>query len=245
MAPKHNTSMTPKQKDVLVLALLIIALIAINYGWIDNTLDNFLNTYEQVHVDRIIDGDTIKSNETSIRLLGINSPERGEYFYEEAKKFLEELILNQTVNLYYGKDRYDKYNRTLAYVFLNNTNINLKLVENGFANYYFYGGKDRYSGALLDAWQVCLDNNINLCEKSSDKCAQCVKIKSSDSIINNCGFSCNINNWIIKEEGRNKFTFNKTLNPNQETGFELDLTDTSGGLFLKDAAGGLVEWESY
>ena len=109
--------MTPKQKNVLVLALLIIALLAVNYNWIDDTLTGFLDTSESIHVDRIIDGDTIKSNKTSIRLLGINAPERWEYFYEEAKEFLENEILNQTVNLKYGKEKYDKYDRILAYVF--------------------------------------------------------------------------------------------------------------------------------
>jgi endonuclease YncB( thermonuclease family) len=236
--------MTPKQKDILVLVLLVIALFAINYSWLNNALDNFLNTYEQVHVDRIIDGDTIESNKTSIRLLGVNAPERGEYFYEEAKEFLEKEILNQSVGLKYGKERYDKYDRVLAYVFFNKENINIKIVEEGYANYYFYGGRDVYSDELLDAWQVCLDNNVNLCEKSNDKCAQCVKIKDTKTIINTCSFSCNINNWEIKEEGRDKFVFSdKILQPNAEADFELDLTDTGGGLFLRDKEEKLVEWK--
>lgn len=237
--------MTIKQKDVLVLALLIIALVAVNYSWLDDALDNFLNTSEQVHVDRIIDGDTIESNKTSIRLLGINSPERKEYFYEEAKDFLEELILNQTVYLKYGKEKYDKYGRTLAYIFLNNTNINIKLVENGYANYYFYGGKDEYSNALEKAWEDCIDKEINLCKPSTNTCAECVDIKNSNTIINTCSFSCDITGWEMKEEGRNKFVFNVTLQPDEETGFELDLTDFGKSLFLRDDAGKLVVWESY
>jgi len=163
--------MIPKQKDVLVLALLIIALVVINYGWLDDALSNFLNTSEQVHVDRIIDGDTIESNSTSIRLLGINSPERGEYFYEEAKEFLEQEILNKTVNLKYGKERYDKYQRVLAYVFLDNQNINLLLVENGLANIYFPSGKDQYYNQFFEAWEDCINSQVNLCEPSQHVCA--------------------------------------------------------------------------
>jgi len=236
---------TPKQKDVLVLALLIIALVAVNYSWLDDALDNFLNTSEQVHVDRIIDGDTIESNKTSIRLLGINSPERKEYFYEEAKDFLEELILNQTVYLKYGKEKYDKYGRTLAYIFLNNTNINIKLVENGYANYYFYGGKDEYSNALEKAWEDCIDKNINLCEKSEDICEECVDIKNSNTIINTCSFSCDISDWKIKVEGRENIIFSEVLESQEEISFELELTETGDTLFLRDDAGKLVVWESY
>jgi len=235
---------TSKQKDVLVLALLIIALVIINYGWLDNALNNFLNTYEQVHVDRIIDGDTIESNKTSIRLLGINTPERGEFYYEEAKEFLEQEIFNKTVGLKYGKERYDKYQRVLAYVFLDNTNINLKLIENGLANIYFPSGKDQYYQEFQNAWEDCIEKNVNLCEASVDICAECVNIdNSSGFIVNNCDFECNIINWEIKGEGREKFIFNETLSSGQEAGFELDLTETGDTVFLRDGEGRLVAWK--
>jgi len=238
----RNISMTPKQRDVLALTFFVIALIVLNYGWLDDVLNNFLTGSETVHIDRIIDGDTVESNSTSIRLLGINAPERGEYLYDGAKEFLEDKILNQTVYLKYGKERYDKYNRILAYIFLNNTNINIKLVENGYANYYFYGGKDEYSNELLGAWEICLNNNVNLCEKSNDVCVACIDIKNSNTITNNCNFECDINEWEIKGEGRNKFIFNKSLGSNQETFFGLDLSDSGGSLFLRDGKGLLVKW---
>ena len=238
----RNISMTPKQRDVLALTFFVIALIVLNYGWLDDVLNNFLTGSETVHIDRIIDGDTVESNSTSIRLLGINAPERGEYLYDGAKEFLEDKILNQTVYLKYGKERYDKYNRILAYIFLNNTNINIKLVENGYANYYFYGGKDEYSNELLGAWETCMENKINLCEPSNSVCFSCISI-NINTIINNCNFECDINGWEIKGEGRNKFIFNKTLSSNQETDFELDLADSGGSLFLRDEEGLLVFWE--
>lgn len=237
--------MTPKQKDVLVLALLIIALVIINYGWLDDALNKFLNTYEQVHVDRIIDGDTIESNKTSIRLLGINSPERGELYYEEAKEFLEQEILNKTVGLKYGKERYDKYDRILAYIFLDNTNINLKIIENGFANIYFPSGKDKYYQEFQNAWEDCIDKNINLCEASQHVCAHCISI-NVNSIINNCNFQCNILGWKIKTEGRDVFVFSEEiLESREELGFELELTETGDTLFLRDAEGKLVLWKRY
>jgi len=237
-------SMTSKQKNVLVLTLLIIALVMINYGWLDKAVNNFLNIYEQVHVDRIIDGDTIESNKTSIRLLGINAPERGELYYEEAKVFLEDLILNKTVNLKYGKEMYDKYQRVLAYVFLDNTNINLKLVEEGFANYYFYGGRDKYSNALEDAWKDCIEKNVNLCEASVDECADCIELEGFDTIINSCSFSCDINGWQIKGEGRKNIIFSDIiLGSGEEIGFELELTETGDTIFLRDDEGKLVLWE--
>ena len=50
------------------------------------------------------------------------------------------------------------------------------MVENGFANYYFYSGKDKYSDDLLEAWNKCIQNDVNLCEKSECKKQQAIII---------------------------------------------------------------------
>ena len=234
-----------KSQDVRLLVILIILLFIINYPFLDRALTKFLNTDETVFVDRIIDGDTIEAGNRneSIRLLGINTPERGELYYAEAKQFLEGRILNKTVNLKFGKDRYDKYDRTLAYIFLDNKNINQEIIENGFANYYFPSGRDSYYGDFLTSWKICIDKNVNLCEKSGDVCAECIEIKDSNTIINTCSFSCNLNGWKIKAEGRNYTVFSNTLKSQEEASFNLELTPTGDTIFLRDKDGKLVLWE--
>jgi micrococcal nuclease len=237
--------MNPKQKNIILLVSLIIALFLINYPFLDDKLESFLNMRESVHVDRVIDGDTIESNKTSIRLLGINSPERGEQYYDEAKEFLEELILNETVNLQYGKERYDKYDRILAYIYINRENINLRVVEEGFANYYFPKGKDQHYQEFVLAWESCINNSVNLCEASQHSCSKCISV-NPNNIINTCSFSCDITGWQIKGEGREIFVFpDKVLKSGDEISFELEITETGDTLFLRDAEGKLVLWESY
>ncbi|GAH23379.1 unnamed protein product [marine sediment metagenome] len=168
-----------------------------------------------------------------------------------------------------GKERKDKYNRTLAYIFYNNKNINLELVQNGYANYYFYGGKDKYSNDLESAWEECIDNNINLCESSSHQCSECIELKEfnyKDEIItlyNSCNFNCDLTDWSIKDEGRKKFIFDdfnlesqkeviikvgEGVNTNNKlfwTGEDYVWTRTGDSLFLRDSDGGLVLWRSY
>jgi len=84
------------RRDIKILIVLIIALLIINYPFLNRQLENFLDLNKEIYVDRIIDGDSIESeiegNKTSIRLLGINTPERGEFLYDEAKEFLEDGI---------------------------------------------------------------------------------------------------------------------------------------------------------
>ena len=145
--------MKEKDKQKLLLVALILILFAINYPFLDKALEKFLDEGEVIIVERVIDGDTIVSGNNSIRLLGINSPERGEKYYDEAKVFLEDLILNKTVRLEFGKDRYDKYDRTLAYIFFNNQNINLELIKKWFANSYFPSGKDEHYNEFRNAWE--------------------------------------------------------------------------------------------
>src|SRR3989338_345412 len=114
-------------KELLIVAILGVLLIAANYSFLDKTLTGFFIEENLAVVHRIIDGDTIEiENKTSVRLLGINSPERGEIYYNEAKRFLEDLVLNKTIILEFSKNKYDMYDRTLAYIFKDNENINLK-----------------------------------------------------------------------------------------------------------------------
>ena len=243
--------MSRNKRDGVILSLLILLLLALNYSFFDDELENFLNkgATEKVFVDRVIDGDTIeaKGKNESIRLLGINTPERGEVYYNEAKKFLEDKILKQNVTLKFTKERYDKYDRLPAYVFLEQNagseNVNVEMVRNGFANHYFYSGSDIYSEDLLNAWKICIENEVNLCEPSEHVCKSCIVLKK-DSVLNSCRISCNISGWQIKGEGREKFIFeNQELKPDKESKFSLDLTNTGGDLFLRDSEGKLVLWK--
>ena len=233
-----------------LLIFLIILLIVINYNFIDSFLESIFNPREPVIINRVIDGDTVEANDISIRLLGINTPERGEIYYEEAKEFLESIILNKTVYLEYGKEKYDKYDRILGYLFLEDESINIKLIENGFANYYFPSGKDKYYPEFKIAWENC---NKNLCEGSTHKCPECIKLQELDYkneiviLKNVCSFECDLNNWQIKDEGRKKLELDFTLSENQEKIIEFEdvWTDTGDTLFLKDSDSKLVLWYSY
>ena len=218
-------------------------LFAINYRFLDNLTIDLLDESESGIVERVIDGDTIVVNGNSVRLLGINCPEKNENYYEESKKYLEERVLGKKIELRFGRERYDKYDRVLAYAFLNEENINLDLIVNGFANFYFPSGRDNYYNMFRNAWIDCINKNINLCESSTYSCKKCIEIISRSAIKNNCAFDCNISNWEIKGEGRQKFIFyNAVLESSRETFFDLEL-NPQDTLFLRDEFGKLVSWK--
>ncbi|VVB83918.1 Staphylococcal nuclease homologue [uncultured archaeon] len=256
-----------RKRGIFLLIFLILVLFAVNYKFLDEKIKEFLYESDSAVAERIIDGDTIViNNNTHIRLLGINTPEKKEYYHYEAMNFLSGLILNKTIKLEYGKERTDLYGRTLAYVILNGENINIEQVRNGFANFYIYD-RDKYTSELENAWNECISSGKNLCEKSKDECANCIELKKLDAknqeiiLYNNCNFNCNLAGWSIKDEGRKNFFFQKfVLEQNKEikiiTGNETDSrdilfwrgedyvwTETGDSLFLRDDKGKLVLWK--
>jgi len=92
------------------------------------------------YVYRVVDGDTFDGFPCGrVRLADINTPERGEVGYGEAKDALTRLILNKRVYLDVD-DLYvmDHYNRLVAVVYVeyNSThlmNVNKWLLVNGYA----------------------------------------------------------------------------------------------------------------
>lgn len=130
----------------------------------------------------VVDGDTLDIEEERVRLSGINTPETGECFYQEAKDKLIELTLNQTI--YLEKDLSDKgkYGRLLRYVYTEQeVLINELLVEQGFAKVY-----DKYSydtkryEQLKQAEQIAKNQNLGVWSCIDPK-AGCLYVGSKNS----------------------------------------------------------------
>jgi micrococcal nuclease len=98
-----------------------------------------------VQVVRVIDGDTIRvwdefGYRVTVRYIGINTPEtkhptKGvEHYGTEASEANRKLVDGKKVTLEFDVQQFDKYGRTLAYVYLEDgTFVNAWLVENGYA----------------------------------------------------------------------------------------------------------------
>ncbi len=98
-----------------------------------------------VQVVLVIDGNTIQvccvfGDREKVRYIGINTPEihhpmKGiEPFGKEAAEANRKLVDGKTVRLEFDVQQVDRYNRLLAYVYLEDrTFVNAWLVEHGFA----------------------------------------------------------------------------------------------------------------
>jgi micrococcal nuclease len=88
-------------------------------------------------VDRVIDGDTIVAGGVAIRYLLVDAPEisaaADACFGRNAAQFNADLVLGRTVELRYSAACQDRYGRTLAYVAVDGTDVNQRMIERGYA----------------------------------------------------------------------------------------------------------------
>jgi micrococcal nuclease len=86
----------------------------------------------------VVDGDTLElASGERVRLLGIDTPEREECYYEEAGEYLRTAVEGREVRLEGDITDVDDYDRLLRHVFLPTGSVerhlNYELVEQGYA----------------------------------------------------------------------------------------------------------------
>lgn len=110
------------------------------------------DTYEVV---RVVDGDTIIVNidgeETRLRLIGVDCPEsvhpdksKNTHFGKLASDFTRSKLEGRYVSMEYDKEKLDRYDRHLAYVYLDGVMFNETLLEEGLAKAKAYPPNTKY-----------------------------------------------------------------------------------------------------
>ena len=106
-------------------------------------------------VVKVLDGDTFScrlhnQEIIKVRLADIDAPESGQAYGNQAKKALNKLIYKQPVLL--KNERKDKYGRTVATVYSGSLNVNLAMIEQGYAwHYERYSNNRQYAQAQKNA----------------------------------------------------------------------------------------------
>ncbi len=101
-------------------------------------------------VVRVIDGDTVElTGGDKVRLLALDTPEKGEQFFGEAKRLVSTLSLGKGVRLEYGPTRRDHYGRLLGYLYVEDTLlVNRAVVDSGLAYVYLFSDGDLKSAEV-------------------------------------------------------------------------------------------------
>ncbi|MAI70432.1 MAG: nuclease [Rhodopirellula sp.] len=97
-------------------------------------------------VVRVTDGDTVtvlvNLKPLKVRLYGIDAPETKQSFGNQSKAALAAMVFGKVITV--KKTGTDKYGRTLGIIRYGNTDVNAKMIEDGWAwHYKYYNDEDR------------------------------------------------------------------------------------------------------
>ena len=122
-----------------------------------------------VRVTRVVDGDTVDvcCPQARVRLLGIDTPERGEWLFQEATAMTARLTTGQQVRMERCEEEADQYGRLLRHLFVGERHVNRELVAAGLARAYIFSLRLNpcYAGDLLAAEGVAQRQRIGLWQR--------------------------------------------------------------------------------
>lgn len=139
--------------------------------------------YSNILVKRVIDGDTLQlESGERVRLIGIDTPEMHESdrLYRESQRtgqdaldikklgiraweFTKNLVEGKNVSLEFDVEKYDKYGRVLAYVYLKDgTFLNAQIIQKGYANLLTIPPNVKYAQLFLKLYQEARINKRGL-----------------------------------------------------------------------------------
>lgn len=200
------------KKYALILAFLLTGLIASNIFLLNKISKN--NSRESVIAARVIDGDTIQIKDGRIiRLLNINSPEKGVFGAELGTNFLKQYE-NETLEI--EITGLDKYSRSLARIF-NSDYLNLKIVEQGFASKFMVENSELSSFAFAEL--TAIKNEGGMWKKSPWFNCFVSKIDAKNEMVflKNLCSEIDLSGWILKDESRKLYIFkNIKLNEKEQ-----------------------------
>jgi micrococcal nuclease len=157
-------------KKLVLASVFVLLLVAIGYtaftGFFSFNGSQTVTTIsptaigDRAVVARVIDGDTFELTDgMRVRLIGIDTTEKGEKCYKEGKDRLKELVEGKDVILEKDLTDKDRYGRLLRYVYVNDTFVNLLLAREGLAKMYTIKPDVKYQKQIEEAFLLARNEN--------------------------------------------------------------------------------------
>ena len=162
------------------------------------------NTYEEVTLDKCIDGDTASfykgKEKLTFRFLGIDTPEsvhpkkKPEPFGKEASDYTcNELKKAKKILIQYDdkSDKTDKYGRHLAWIWVDDELLQKKIITNGYGKVAYVYNNYSYIDRLCANQKIAMKNKLNVWQNKDYTEDYCKKVNTT-----------NVSLEIKREEGK-------------------------------------------
>ena len=123
---------------------------------------------DEYEVMAVVDGDTIKirygGTVESVRLIGIDTPEKDECFNHEATYKIKQLVEGKYVKIEFDNSQgeRDRYDRLLLYIWEDGILVNDVMIREGYAFEYTYNLPYKYMEQFKQAQTEALENSKGL-----------------------------------------------------------------------------------
>ena len=155
----------------IILALLTIVILVLEKDNIKTITGNTItpSLTEKAFVTRVIDGDTVElADGRKVRLICVNTPEKNQYYYQEATDYMKQEVLNKDVLLEKDVSETDRYGRLLRYIRDTKDNhlINYDTVLNGYAKLDRFPPDIKYCNEFKQAEEKAKEEKIGIWKNS-------------------------------------------------------------------------------
>ena len=203
--------------------------------WRDDESNNTQEVTEEETQDynmtvvEILDGDTFDlGNEERVRIIGINTPEKGRPFSDEATDALSEMIMGKEVTLVNDSknDDVDSSGRLLRHVYVEpyGISVNYEMIRTGMAFWYPYSSGTDMDESYQEAQESAAYDHVGLWTESQYNITiDYIEYDPEGSevdgeyliITNHDNYNINMEGWYLQDEAaRTAYEFNYTLEIN-------------------------------
>ncbi len=165
-------------KNISLLPLLIILLFGCSNSIAranEPRAERFVQEKTYYEIYKFVDGDTFwitdgKGRKEKIRFIGIDAPEprsvgkkKKQPYGEEASAFVKKYLKGKKVRLEFDVQKYDRYQRTLAYIWLEDgTLLNDYIVRNGYAVVSTFPPNVKYQQRFLKSERYAREKKLGM-----------------------------------------------------------------------------------
>lgn len=156
-----------RRRRIWVRLAVLIALVVIIVGFrLVEEIGFDQKPGDRFTIVRVIDGDTVElKGGDKLRLLSIDTPEKGDLFYDEATMFVREIALGRVGRIEFSSRRRDKYGRLLGYLYIDSVFVNRQILVNGLGYLYLFKDTDigrEETNILLEAQRSAMKAKVGL-----------------------------------------------------------------------------------